>query len=569
MNVASRPDVLQEILQRKTEEIAERSARVPLRELQARARDLAPARGFARAIETKIAAGSPAVIAEVKKASPSKGVIRADFDPEAIARSYEAGGAACLSVLTDVDFFQGADLYLQQARAACALPVLRKDFTVDPYQVTEARVLGADCILLIVAALDDDRLARLSEQALELGMDVLVEVHDLDELERALQVPAPLLGINNRNLRTFEVSLDVTLSLQHAVPKDRRLVTESGILVPADVKLMRDAGIDAFLVGETFMRDPEPGEALRRLFFDGDGSGGGSGGSDDASGAAVSGTAASSGAAGASDAASADGAQAPAQTGANAAASATDVEGVQPQVVREDAPLIVFDFDHTLYDGDSGGHLFAWLIRRSLWRTVLALLLTPLLAPLLAFLATRRRAISAYVWIGTVGLRRRQDLNAMIDAYVAAHTAKIKERLLPVALDVLHSHRQRGDNVLIATGAPPRLARAILGFVAHEDVPVIGTVVGPRLGGLGALRHCHAEEKMRMIREAGYTGEIAAAYSDSRADLPLLRAARGPVVVNPKAGAVATFRRVLPPGTPILNWGCEGRAGELVGTALG
>ncbi len=562
MNVASRPDVLQKILQRKTEEIAERSARVPLRELQARARDLAPARGFARAIETKIAAGSPAVIAEVKKASPSKGVIRADFDPEAIARSYEAGGAACLSVLTDVDFFQGADLYLQQARAACALPVLRKDFTVDPYQVTEARVLGADCILLIVAALDDDRLARLSEQALELGMDVLVEVHDLDELERALQVPAPLLGINNRNLRTFEVSLDVTLSLQHAVPKDRRLVTESGILVPADVKLMRDAGIDAFLVGETFMRDPEPGEALRRLFFDaGEGGGGVSGG--------ASGTvAASSGAesAGTEPATNSDDAQASSQANATVA---PDMEGVPPRAAREDAPLIVFDFDHTLYDGDSGSHLFAWLIRRNLWRTALALLLTPLLAPLLALLATRRHAISAYVWIGTVGLHRRQDLNAMIDAYVAAHTAKIKERLLPVALDVLHSHRQRGDNVLIATGAPPRLARAILGFVAHEDVPVIGTIVGPRLGGLGALRHCHAEEKMRMIREAGYTGEIAAAYSDSRADLPLLRAARGPVVVNPKAGAVATFRRVLPPGTPILNWGCEGRAGEPVGTALG
>jgi indole-3-glycerol phosphate synthase/phosphoserine phosphatase len=566
MNVASRPDVLQKILQRKTEEIAERSARVPLRELQARARDLAPARGFARAIETKIAAGSPAVIAEVKKASPSKGVIRADFDPEAIARSYEAGGAACLSVLTDVDFFQGADAYLQQARAACALPVLRKDFTVDPYQVTEARVLGADCILLIVAALDDERLARLSEQALELGMDVLVEVHDLDELERALQVPAPLLGINNRNLRTFEVSLDVTLSLQHAVPKDRRLVTESGILVPADVKLMRDAGIDAFLVGETFMRDPEPGEALRRLFFDA--GKGGDGDSDDASGTvAVSSDVESAVADSATDSGDARDPQ-PIQARAADVSTAAEVEAA-PATPMPDGPLIVFDFDHTLYDGDSGGHLFAWLIRRSLWRTVLALLLTPLLAPLLALLATRRHAISAYVWIGTVGLHRRQDLNAMIDAYVAAHTAKIKERLLPVALDVLHSHRQRGDNVLIATGAPPRLARAILGFVAHEDVPVIGTIVGPRLGGLGALRHCHAEEKMRMIREAGYTGEIAAAYSDSRADLPLLRAARGPVVVNPKAGAVATFRRVLPPGTPILNWGCEGRAGELVGTALG
>ena len=224
-------------------------------------------RGFAAAIEARIAAGDAAVIAEVKKASPSKGVIRADFDPAAIARSYEAGGAACLSVLTDVDFFQGADAYLQQARAACALPVLRKDFTIDPYQVIEARVLGADCILLIVAALDDDRLAELSGQALDLGMDVLVEVHDLGELERALQVPVPLLGINNRNLRTFEVSLDTTLSLQDAVPRDRRLVTESGILGFDDVRRMRDAGVDAFLVGEAFMRDPQPGVALQRLFF--------------------------------------------------------------------------------------------------------------------------------------------------------------------------------------------------------------------------------------------------------------------------------------------------------------
>ncbi|WP_242110664.1 haloacid dehalogenase-like hydrolase [Luteimonas aquatica] len=237
------------------------------------------------------------------------------------------------------------------------------------------------------------------------------------------------------------------------------------------------------------------------------------------------------------------------------------VEGVPPPEAR-DAPLVVFDFDHTLYNGDSGGHLFAWLIRRRLWRTALALLLTPLLGPLLAYLPTRRHAVSAYVWIGTVGLHRRRDLDALIDAYVAAHAGEIQRRLLPVALEVLHGHRQRGDNVLIATGAPPRLARAILGFVAHEDVPVIGTVVGPRLGGLGALRHCHAEEKMRMIREAGYTAQIATAYSDSRADLPLLKAARAPVVVNPKAGAVEAFRRVLPPGTPILNWGCPGRSGR-------
>lgn len=263
----TRPDVLQAILRRKHEEIAERAACLPLRELSARANDAPPVRGFAAAIEAKIATGAPAVIAEVKKASPSKDVIREQFDPAQIARSYEAGGAACLSVLTDVDFFQGADAYLQQARAACALPVLRKDFTIDPYQVVEARALGADCILLIVAALDDDRLAELSGHAMDLGMDVLVEVHDLAELERALQVPAPLLGVNNRNLRTFEVSLDTTLALKEAVPADRRLVTESGIVGPGDVRRMREAGIDAFLVGEAFMRDPEPGAALQRLFF--------------------------------------------------------------------------------------------------------------------------------------------------------------------------------------------------------------------------------------------------------------------------------------------------------------
>lgn len=263
-----RADVLQAILRRKAEEVAERSAHLSLRELSARVADAPPVRGFAAAVEAKIAAGLPAVIAEMKKASPSQGVIRAEFDPAAIARSYQAGGAACLSVLTDVDFFQGADAYLQQARAACALPVLRKDFVIDAYQLYEARVLGADCILLIVAALGDVQLVELCELALNLGMDVLVEVHDIDELKRALQVPAPLLGINNRNLRTFEVSLDTTLALQHAVPRDRRLVTESGILVPADVARMHATGVEAFLVGEAFMRDADPGAALRRLFFD-------------------------------------------------------------------------------------------------------------------------------------------------------------------------------------------------------------------------------------------------------------------------------------------------------------
>jgi len=259
-------DVLQRILARKVEEIRERSGRLSLRELSARCADLPMTRGFVAALRAKIAAGDAAVIAEVKKASPSKGVIRADFRPGEIAASYERGGAACLSVLTDVDFFQGADDYLREARAACSLPVLRKDFTVDAYQVYEARALGADCILLIVAALGDASLAELSHLAMELGMDVLVEVHDIDELERALPIGAPMIGINNRNLRTFEVSLDTTLSMLPAVPKDRLLVTESGIVAPADVQLLRAHGVNAFLVGETFMRAADPGQELARLF---------------------------------------------------------------------------------------------------------------------------------------------------------------------------------------------------------------------------------------------------------------------------------------------------------------
>ena len=258
--------VLDTILARKAEEVAARRAERPLAQVRELADAQPPARGFAEAIRNQHRAGRPAVIAEIKKASPSKGLIRADFNPAAIAQSYEAGGAACLSVLTDVDYFQGSDAYLQQARAACALPVLRKDFTIDEYQVVEARALGADCILLIVAALDDVHLADLALLAMDLGMDVLVEVHDLDELERALQVPAPLLGINNRNLRTFDVSLDTTLSLRHAVPGDRVLVTESGIAMPGDVARMRAAGIETFLVGETFMREADPGAALQRLF---------------------------------------------------------------------------------------------------------------------------------------------------------------------------------------------------------------------------------------------------------------------------------------------------------------
>ncbi|CTP93284.1 Indole-3-glycerol phosphate synthase [Xanthomonas translucens pv. poae] len=261
-------DILRTILAHKAEEVATRSARVPLADVVERAKVAPPVRGFARALKAAVANGDPAVIAEVKKASPSKGVIRPDFHPADIAVSYEFGGAACLSVLTDEKFFQGHDRYLQEAREACTLPVLRKDFISDPYQVYEARVLGADCILLIVAALDDLQLSELSELALQLGMDVLVEVHDIDELERALQVPVPLIGINNRNLRTFEVSLQTTLSMRDAVPRDRLLVTESGILGAADVAMMRAAGVHAFLVGEAFMRAEEPGEALRQLFFE-------------------------------------------------------------------------------------------------------------------------------------------------------------------------------------------------------------------------------------------------------------------------------------------------------------
>ncbi|GAA4999879.1 indole-3-glycerol phosphate synthase TrpC [Pseudoluteimonas lycopersici] len=259
-------DVLARILARKREEVAERRARVPLAELESRIADAPPVRGFAHAIKARIARGEAAVIAEVKKASPSKGVIRADFDPASIARSYEAGGAACLSVLTDVDFFQGADEYLVAAREACSLPVLRKDFIVDEYQLHEARALGADCVLLIAAALDDARLADFAALAADLGLDALAEVHDDAELERVLRLPLPLVGINNRDLRTFDVSLDTTLALKDAIPDDRVLVTESGIATPADVARMRVAGVHAFLVGEAFMRADDPGAALRGLF---------------------------------------------------------------------------------------------------------------------------------------------------------------------------------------------------------------------------------------------------------------------------------------------------------------
>ncbi|MEW6330251.1 MAG: indole-3-glycerol phosphate synthase TrpC [Pseudomonadota bacterium] len=260
------PDILQKILARKAEEIAERARRAPLAELKKRLAGAPAARGFLEAIRHRLAAGQPAVIAEIKKASPSKGLLRADFDPAAIARSYERHGATCLSVLTDADFFQGSEAYLQQARAACALPVLRKDFTVDAYQVYEARVIGADAVLLIVAALDDARLRELAALAAELGMDVLVEVHDAQELGRALALPAPLIGINNRDLRTFRTSLTTTLDLLEKIPRDRIVVTESGIHAPCDVAQMRGRGVHAFLVGEAFMKADDPGVKLRELF---------------------------------------------------------------------------------------------------------------------------------------------------------------------------------------------------------------------------------------------------------------------------------------------------------------
>lgn len=259
-------DVLERIVAVKRDEVATAKARMDAAALRAQAEAMPAARGFAAALRGKIAQGHAAVIAEVKKASPSKGVLRAHFVPTEIATSYERGGAACLSVLTDVSFFQGSAEYLQQARAACALPVLRKDFIVDAYQVNEARAMGADCVLLIVACLDDVQMIDLEAQAMALGMDVLVEAHDGAELDRALRLKTPLIGINNRNLRSFEVSLDTTLSLKGGVPADRLLITESGILAPADVKRMRDAAVHAFLVGEAFMRADDPGTALATLF---------------------------------------------------------------------------------------------------------------------------------------------------------------------------------------------------------------------------------------------------------------------------------------------------------------
>ncbi len=262
------PTVLEKILARKVEEVAARRATVSLAELEQQARSADAPRGFANALLAQAKRRQPAVIAEIKKASPSKGVLREHFVPAEIAQSYAAGGATCLSVLTDVDFFQGADSYLQEARAACSLPVIRKDFMIDPYQIVEARALGADCVLLIVSALEDGQMAELAATAKAFDLDVLVEVHDGDELERALKtLDTPLLGINNRNLHTFELDLETTLDLLPRIPRERLVVTESGILNRADVELMEISEVYAFLVGEAFMRADNPGAELERLFF--------------------------------------------------------------------------------------------------------------------------------------------------------------------------------------------------------------------------------------------------------------------------------------------------------------
>jgi len=260
-------DVLERILATKRAEVAAAIAAVPWVELEARARAAPAVRDFVAAMRARIDAGDPAVIAEIKRASPSRGLLREHFEPASIARSYEAAGAACLSVLTDRDYFQGAPEHLRAARAACALPVLRKDFIVDPYQVFEARAMGADCVLLIAAALDRKGMKNLESAAGALGMAVLVEVHDAAELDAALALATPLIGINNRDLRTFETRLETTLELLPRIPRGRIAVTESGILATADVDRLRRAGIGGFLVGEAFMRSQDPGKALENLFF--------------------------------------------------------------------------------------------------------------------------------------------------------------------------------------------------------------------------------------------------------------------------------------------------------------
>lgn len=257
--------ILDTIMARKVEEVAARQAQVSIAALEAKAA-AQKTRGFEAALQAKVGTGQSAVIAEIKRASPSKGIIREDFQPALHAKQYQSGGAACLSVLTDVDYFQGADDYLIAARNACDLPVLRKDFVYDPYQVVEAAALGADCILLIMAVLSDEQAKELQSLATDLGMDSLVEVHDGQELDRALALPSGILGINNRNLHTFETSLQTTIGLLDRIPAGRMLVTESGILTREDVKLMRDHDIHGFLVGEAFMRQADPGQAMASLF---------------------------------------------------------------------------------------------------------------------------------------------------------------------------------------------------------------------------------------------------------------------------------------------------------------
>ena len=260
------PDILKKIVRRKVEEVSERQEQVSTEQLQNSLVAAPPCRGFVNALGEKISSGKAGIIAEVKKASPSKGIIRENFYPAEIAMSYEQAGAACLSVLTDIDFFHGADAYLQQARAACKLPVIRKDFFIDPYQVYEARALGADCILLIAACLTDAKMEELNSLSQDLGMDVLIEVHDEEELKRALPLNSRLVGINNRDLRSFETSLDTTLDLLKWIPDDRIVVTESGIHTPEDVVRMRENRVNAFLVGEAFMRADDPGAKLSELF---------------------------------------------------------------------------------------------------------------------------------------------------------------------------------------------------------------------------------------------------------------------------------------------------------------
>ena len=260
------PDILKKILAHKSQEVDARKKKLSEADIKAKLGDCPAARGFELAIQKTISQGRPAVIAEIKKASPSKGVIRKDFHPAEIAKSYEQAGAACLSVLTDVEFFQGADDHLREARTACNLPVLRKDFMIDSYQIYESRMIGADCILLIVAALPDSKLQELAALATELHMDVLVEVHDREELERGMMLRLPLIGINNRNLRTFETDINTTIGLLPDVFPDRTVVTESGILTGDDVRLMRKHNVNCFLIGETFMSAPDPGEKLKTLF---------------------------------------------------------------------------------------------------------------------------------------------------------------------------------------------------------------------------------------------------------------------------------------------------------------